>query len=79
MNKKNGSHSLRELYERQREEEEKARTEREAIIKAKKEEREKAEARRKAVREKMLKKTRYGQPVMKYRIEHLLQSIQGSN
>ncbi|EEF41642.1 rRNA-processing protein FYV7 [Ricinus communis] len=76
--KKNGSHSLRELYEKQHQEKEKARTEREAIIKAKKEEREKAEAHRKAEREKMFKKTRHGQPVMKYRIEHLLQTIQGS-
>ncbi|XP_030462913.2 rRNA-processing protein FYV7 [Syzygium oleosum] len=78
-NKKGGSSSLRELYEKKREEEEIARKEREAIIQAKKEEREKAEARRKAERVKMFKKTRSGQPVMKYRIEHLLQSIQGSN
>lgn len=77
--KKSGSYSLKELYEKQHEEKEKARIERESVIKAKKEEREKAEARRKAEREKMYKKTRHGQPVMKYRIEHLLQTIQGSN
>ncbi|TXG63499.1 hypothetical protein EZV62_010493 [Acer yangbiense] len=52
--------------------------EREAMIKAKKEGREKAEARRKSTRDKMFKNTRYGQPVMKYRIEHLLETIQGS-
>jgi len=79
-NKKKGKepYSLEELYEKKCGEEEKARMEREAIIKAKKEARERAEARRKALREKMFKKTRKGQPVMKYRIEHLLETIQGS-
>ncbi|XP_077240545.1 rRNA-processing protein [Tasmannia lanceolata] len=76
MKKKNSFHSLRREYEKRHEEEEKARMEREAIIQAKKEERGKAEARRKMLREKMFKKTRSGQPVMKYRIEHLLESIQ---
>lgn len=70
--------SLREVYEQKREEEEKAKMERDAIVRAKKEERERTESRRKTVREKMLKKTRSGQPVMKYRIEHLLETIQGS-
>ncbi|XWS36220.1 hypothetical protein CRYUN_Cryun20dG0066700 [Craigia yunnanensis] len=78
-NNKNCSHNLRELYEKQREEKEKARMEREAIIQAKKEQIEKAEAQRKAGRKEMLKKTRHGQPVMKYRIQHLLQSIQCSS
>lgn len=71
--------NLEELYEKKRQEEEQARTEREAVIQTKKEEREKAEAQRKELRAKMFKKTRYGQPVMKYRIEHLLQTIQGSS
>ncbi|XVF32704.1 hypothetical protein REPUB_Repub17cG0105900 [Reevesia pubescens] len=78
-NKKNSSHSLKELYEKQREEKENARMEREAIIQAKKEQKEKAEAQRKAGRKEMFKKTRHGQPVMKYRIQHLLQSIQSSS
>ncbi|CAL5353906.1 unnamed protein product [Camellia sinensis] len=84
MNKKNknykkSSQSLQELYKKKREEEEKAKIERDAIIQAKKEERERAESRRKALRGKMLKKTRSGQPIMKYRIEHLLETIrQGS-
>ncbi|XP_030552489.1 uncharacterized protein LOC115756736 [Rhodamnia argentea] len=78
-NKKSGSSSLRELYEKKHEEDERARKEREAIIQAKKGEREKTEARRKAERAKMFKKTRSGQPVMKYRIEHLLQRVQGLN
>ncbi|XP_027367121.1 stress response protein NST1-like [Abrus precatorius] len=77
--KKISAFSLEELYKKQHVEKEKERMEREAFVRAKKEEREKAEARRKAMREKMLKKTRTGQPVMKYRIEHLLESIQGSN
>ena len=76
--KRDGSHSLQQLYEKKREEEERARIEREAIIQAKREERERAESQRKAAREKMFKKTRKGQPILKYRIEHLLQTIQGS-
>ncbi|KAB2616194.1 rRNA-processing protein FYV7-like [Pyrus ussuriensis x Pyrus communis] len=76
---KYGARSILKVYEMKHEDEEKARMEREAIIQAKKEEREKAEARRKSAREKMLKKTRKGQPVMKYRIQHLLETIQGSS
>ncbi|CAL0302460.1 unnamed protein product [Lupinus luteus] len=76
--KKNSALNLEELYKKKHEEIEKERIEREAVVKAKKEEREKAEARRKTIRDKMLKKTRKGQPVMKYRIEHLLETIQGS-
>ncbi|XP_022759711.1 rRNA-processing protein FYV7-like [Durio zibethinus] len=77
--KKSSLHSRRELFEKQREKKEKARMEREAIIQAKKEQKEKAEAYRKEGRKKMFKKTRHGQPVMKYRIQHLLQSIQSSS
>ncbi|XP_024981795.1 vicilin-like seed storage protein At2g18540 isoform X2 [Cynara cardunculus var. scolymus] len=73
------AYSLKEIYEKKREEEEKARMEKEAIIDAKKRKKEESEGRRKAQREKMLKRTRSGQPIMKYRIEHLLQTIQGSN
>ncbi|BAT86350.1 hypothetical protein VIGAN_04399000 [Vigna angularis var. angularis] len=76
--RKNSAFSLEELYRKQHEEKEKERMEREAVLRVRKEEREQAETRRKAVREKMLKKTRRGQPVMKYRIEHLLETIQGS-
>ncbi|KAK6141315.1 hypothetical protein DH2020_024951 [Rehmannia glutinosa] len=75
---KKNTRSLGKLYEKKREEEEKARMEREATIQAKKEERQKSEARRRALKEKMYKKTKSGQPVMKYRIEHLLETIQGS-
>ncbi|XP_010522661.1 PREDICTED: rRNA-processing protein FYV7 [Tarenaya hassleriana] len=71
--------SLEEVYRKKHEELEKARTEREAMIQAKKEAREKAEARRKEAKGKMLKKTRHGQPLMKYRIEHLLESIKNSS
>ncbi|MCD7468034.1 hypothetical protein HAX54_005821 [Datura stramonium] len=77
-NKKNRARSLREIYERKREEEDKARMETEATILARKEERQRAEARRKELREKMFKKTRSGQPVMKYRIEHILETLRGS-
>lgn len=76
--KKKETVGLKQLYDRKREEEEKARMEKEAIIRVKKEEKEKALARRKATREMMLKKNRKGQPVMKYRIDHLLETIQGS-
>ncbi|KAK9146848.1 hypothetical protein Sjap_006751 [Stephania japonica] len=77
-NKKHNSYSLNKLYETKHEEQEKAKMEREAQIQAKKEEREKAMAQKKAWREKMLKKTRSGQPVMKYRVEHILESLQNS-
>ncbi|THU62688.1 hypothetical protein C4D60_Mb01t07740 [Musa balbisiana] len=73
--KKKSLLSLREEYEKKHAEVEKAKTDREAIIQARKEERAKAEDRRKAEREKMFKKTRSGQPVMKYRIEHLLEGL----
>lgn len=76
--KKDASLSLEELYKKKHEEKERERMEREAAIMAKKEEIEKTESQRKAMREKMFKKTRKGQPVMKYRIEHLLETIQGS-
>lgn len=77
-NGKKTAYSLDAIYNKKREEEEKARMEKEAIIKAKKEEKEKSEARRKAQRENMFKRTRSGQPIMRYRIENLLQTIQGS-
>ncbi|XP_055829748.1 rRNA-processing protein FYV7 [Solanum dulcamara] len=77
-NKKNSARSLREIYERKREEEDKARMETEVATLARKEERQRAEARRKELREKMFKKTKSGQPVMKYRIEHILETLQGS-
>ncbi|RWR95329.1 thyroid transcription factor 1-associated protein 26 [Cinnamomum micranthum f. kanehirae] len=75
---RNSLQSAREEYEKKLEEQEKARMERESIMQAKKEERERAEARRKVLREKMFKKTRSGQPIMKYRIEHLLEGLQDS-
>ncbi|XP_038876713.1 uncharacterized protein LOC120069103 [Benincasa hispida] len=74
-----GVPSLQALYERKHEEKEKARMEKEAIIAAKKEEQERAKARRNATREKMFKRTQKGQPVMKYRIEHLLETIGGAS
>ncbi|KAL9397396.1 hypothetical protein Peur_011649 [Populus x canadensis] len=58
--------------------EEKARIEREVILKAKKEGRENAESCRKAARKKTFKNTCHGQLVLKYWIEHLSQTVQGS-
>ncbi|CAN6338504.1 unnamed protein product [Urochloa humidicola] len=72
--KKRTAQSLKEEYEKKCAEDEKAKKERDAIIQAKKEHREKSEAKRRELREKMFKKTRSGQPVMKYRIEHLLET-----
>ena len=72
--KKRTPHSLKEEYEKKRSEDEKAKKERDAIILAKREHQEKSEAKRKELREKMFKKTRSGQPVMRYRIEHLLEA-----
>ena len=78
--KKRTSQSLSVEYEKKRLEDEKAKKERDAIIQAKKEVREKSEAKRKELREKMLRRTRSGQPVMKYRIEHLLETaLESSN
>ncbi|CAA0832087.1 Protein NETWORKED 3A [Striga hermonthica] len=73
---KKNARSLEDLYKKKREEEENTRKEREALIQAKREERERVEAQRKSLKEKMYKKTRSGQPVMRYRIEHLLETIQ---
>ncbi|XP_072997809.1 uncharacterized protein [Typha latifolia] len=73
--KKQNLQTLREEYEKKRAEDEKAKMEREAMIQARREEKAKAEAKRKALRERMFKKTRSGQPVMKYRIEHLLEGL----
>jgi len=64
---------LKEEYEKKRAEDEKAK-ERDVIIQAKREQQDKSEAKRRELREKMFKKTRSGQPVMKYRIEHLLET-----
>ncbi|XP_071676011.1 uncharacterized protein [Lolium perenne] len=77
--KKRTSQSLNVEYEKKRVEDEKAKKERDAMIQAKKEEREKSEAKRKELREKMFRRTRSGQPVMKYRIEHLLETAIGSS
>lgn len=76
---KNFTLSLRELYEKTREEKEKERMEREAIIQANKEERERANARRNATRERLYKKKRSWQSIMKDRIEHLLENSQGAS
>ncbi|KAF5206887.1 E3 ubiquitin-protein ligase miel1 [Thalictrum thalictroides] len=77
-NKRNTKLSLEGLYANKRQEQEKARLEKEALFQAKKEARERTEGQRKEIRERMYKKTKSGQPVMKYRMEHLLQSIEGS-
>ncbi|KAG7553126.1 Fyv7/TAP26 [Arabidopsis thaliana x Arabidopsis arenosa] len=69
---------VEDLYKQTREEMEKVRKEREATFQAKKEAKEGAESRRKVAKGKMMRKTRHGQPVMKYRIEHLLESIKKS-
>ncbi|EYU46729.1 hypothetical protein MIMGU_mgv1a023368mg [Erythranthe guttata] len=74
---KKNARSLEELYKKKHEEEEKAKMEKERFIQTKKEAKQQSEARRRALKEKMYKKTKSGQPVMKYRIEHLLESLQG--
>ncbi|KAH0890585.1 hypothetical protein HID58_053014 [Brassica napus] len=67
-----------EVYKQTREVMEKARMEREAALQAKREAKEEAESLRRVAKGKMMRKTRHGQPVMKYRIEHLLESIKKS-
>uniref|UniRef100_A0A7N0ZT19 rRNA-processing protein FYV7 n=1 Tax=Kalanchoe fedtschenkoi TaxID=63787 RepID=A0A7N0ZT19_KALFE len=75
---KHKTYKLNELYEQKRQEDERARKEREAIIQAKEQARKEALFRRKTARKNMFKKTRSGQPVMKYRMEQLLETIQAS-
>lgn len=69
---------VEDLYKKTKEEMDKVRMEREAAFQAKKEAKEAAESQRKIAKGKMMKKTRHGQPVMKYRIEHLLEQIKKS-
>lgn len=76
--KSNKRIGVEDLYKQTREEMEKVRKEREASFQAKKEAKEEAESRRKVAKGKMMRKTRHGQPVMKYRIDHLLESIKKS-
>ncbi|EPS65959.1 hypothetical protein M569_08821, partial [Genlisea aurea] len=71
-----GNGSLREAYLKKKEEDKKLEMEREAKFRAKTEAKQRSEDRRKASREKMLKKTKSGQPVMKYRIQHILETLQ---
>lgn len=76
--KSNKRIGLEDLYKQTKEEMEKVRMEKEAAFQAKKEAKEEAESRRKVAKGKMMRKTRRGQPVMKYRIENLLESIKKS-
>ncbi|XP_031484685.1 ATP-dependent RNA helicase dbp3 [Nymphaea colorata] len=78
--KKSNLQTLREEYEKKKQEEEKAKMEAEAIQEAKKKEKEKVMAQKKELKHKMLKRTRSGQPIMKYRLDHLIETLQrGSN
>lgn len=77
--KKNNLQNLREAYEKKKQEEEKARMEAEAIREAKRAEKEKIMAQKKDLKHKMFKKTRSGQPIMKYRLDHLIETLQRSS
>lgn len=70
---------MREDYEKQQQEKEQLRKEREAAVAAKRATQEKAEAKRKDMKSKMCRRTKSGQPIMKFRMEHLLDRIQNSN
>lgn len=70
---------MREDYEKQQQEKEQLRKEREAVLAAKREAQGKAEAKRKDMKSKMCRRTKSGQPIMKFRMEHLLDRIQNSN
>ncbi|KAF3774861.1 hypothetical protein EJ110_NYTH52145, partial [Nymphaea thermarum] len=74
--KKSNLQTLREEYEKKKQEEEKAKMEAEAIQEAKKREKEKVMAQKKELKHKMLKRTRSGQPIMKYRLDHLIENLQ---
>ena len=67
---------LREEYEKKRQEEEAARKERQEAFAKQQAAREKSKQERKDVQNKLRKKTKKGQPVMKHRMEHLLDTLQ---
>jgi len=70
---------MREEYEKQQQEKERLRKEREAALEAKRAAQQKAEAKRKDMKSKMCRRTKSGQPIMKFRMEHLLDRIQNFN
>lgn len=67
---------LREEYEKKRQEEEAVRKERQEVYAKQQAAREKSKQERKDVQNKLRKKTKKGQPVMKHRMEHLLDTLQ---
>lgn len=67
---------LREEYEKKKQEEEEIRKEKRALFEEQQAAREKSKKERKEVQKKFRKTTGKGQPVMKHRMEHLLESIQ---
>lgn len=78
-NSKNTLEKMRKEYEKLQQEKELLRKEREAELAAKRAAHEKAEAKRKDMKSKMCRRTKSGQPIMKFRMEHLLDRIQNSN
>ncbi|KAL1188390.1 hypothetical protein V5N11_031762 [Cardamine amara subsp. amara] len=69
---------VEDLYKKTKEEMDKVRLEREAAFQENKKAKEEAQSRRKIAKSKMMRRTQHGQPVMKYRIEHLLEQIKKS-
>ncbi|KAG0610428.1 hypothetical protein M758_7G064500 [Ceratodon purpureus] len=67
---------LREEYEKKKQEEEEIKKEKRALFEEQQAAREKSKKERKEVQKKFRKTTGKGQPVMKHRMEHLLESIQ---
>ena len=67
---------LRKEYEKKKQEEEEIRKEKQALFEEQQAAREKSKKERKEVQNKFRKTTGKGQPVMKHRIGHLLESIQ---
>ncbi|KAI5071680.1 hypothetical protein GOP47_0013931 [Adiantum capillus-veneris] len=73
---KNALEALRKDYVKKKEEEDRLKAERLEALKAKEEVRSKALQTRKNLKAKMFKRTNSGQPLMKHRLEHILDSIQ---
>ena len=67
---------LRDEFEKKKQEEEEIRREKRALFEEQQAAREKTKKERKEVQKKFRKTTGKGQPVMKHRMEHLLESIQ---
>mgnify|MGYP000647988370 FL=1 len=74
--RKTALEGVREEFVKKKQEEERMKEEREKDRKFREEKQVKALQKRKELKSKMFKKTHHGQPLMKHRLEHILETIQ---